>query len=154
MEKIKKILERYPFIERENLIPILQDIQYEFGYLTPDSIKAVGKYLELPASKIYSVATFYSKFRFQPQGKYHLKLCRGTSCQIKGTARLVQKIYNQLGIRDGETSADGLFSLEVVSCMGACGLGPLIVVNNRKHYTLVHEDKLEEIIEYCKNYDE
>ena len=115
MNPIKNILERYPFVERDNLIPILQDIQLEHGYITEQAIKEVGHYLDLPASKIYSVATFYSKFRFQPKGKFHLKLCRGTSCQIKGAAKIEEKIFNCLQLQNGETTADELFSLEVVS---------------------------------------
>jgi len=146
MDKIKKILERYPFVERENLIPILQDIQNEYGHLTEDAVKQVGDYLELPTSKIYSVATFYSKFRFQPRGNFHLKICRGTSCQVKGAAKLEQKVFKELNIVDGETTDNGTFSLEVVACMGACGLGPVVSINNR-YYTRVDEDKLEEIIE-------
>lgn len=153
MDKIKKILERYPFVERENLIPILQDIQNEHGYLTEEAVKQVGDYLELPASKIYSVATFYSNFRFQPKGKFHLKICRGTSCQIKGAAKLEHKIYKQLNINDGETTDDGIFSLEVVACIGACWLGPVVSVNHR-YYTEVSEDKLEEIIENYKESDQ
>lgn len=149
MDKIKKILERYPFVERENLIPILEDIQYEYGYLTEEAVKEVGNYLELPASKVYSVATFYSKFRFQPRGKFHIKLCRGTSCQIKGAEKLEKKVCKLLEIIDGETTSDGMFSLEVVACMGACGLGPVMAVNER-YYTEVTEDKLEELIDDYK----
>jgi NADH-quinone oxidoreductase E subunit len=145
MDKIKKILERYPFVERENLIPILQDIQNEYGHLTEDAIKQVGDYLELPTSKIYSVATFYSKFRFQPRGKFHLKICRGTSCQVNGAAKIEQKVFKELNIVDGETTDNGTFSLEVVACMGACGLGPVVSINN-SYYTRVDEDKVEEII--------
>lgn len=153
MDKIKKILERYPFVERGNLIPILQDIQHEYGHLTEEAIKEVGNYLELPASKIYSVATFYSKFRFKLKGEFHLKLCRGTSCQIQGAERLQKKIHKQLNIQDGETTGDGKFSLEVVSCMGGCGMGPVMCVNN-VYFTEVTEDKLEEIIEYYKEIEE
>ena len=153
MDKIKKILESYPFVERENLIPILQDIQNEYGHLTEDAVKQVGDYLELPTSKIYSVATFYSKFRFQPRGKFHLKICRGTSCQVKGAAKLEQKVFKELNIVDGETTDNGAFSLEVVACMGACGLGPVVSINNR-YYTRVDEDKLEEIIEDYKEIEQ
>ncbi|MGM0530111.1 MAG: NADH-quinone oxidoreductase subunit NuoE [Bacteroidota bacterium] len=152
-DKLKKILERYPFVERENLIPILQDIQYEHGHLTEEAVKEVGDYLELPASKIYSVATFYSKFRFQPGGRFHIKLCRGTSCHIKGAGRLEKKMYKLLNIMDGETSGDGMFSLELVACMGGCGLGPVMAVNNR-YFTEITEDKLEEIIDDYKESEE
>lgn len=153
MEKITKILEKYPFVQRENLIPILQDIQDEIGYLTEDAVKEVGVYLDLPASKIYSLATFYSKFRFQPKGKYHLVICRGTSCHIQGASYLIQKISENLGIRAGETSRDGMFSLEVVPCMSACGHGPVLAVNG-SYYTAVDEDKLHEIIDFYKESEE
>lgn len=147
MDSIAKILERYPFVERENLIPILQDIQQEQGYLTEEAISQVGRYLNLPASKIYSLATFYNRFRFQPRGKYHLQLCRGTSCQLHQAGRIEKKISRKLDLGDGQTTSDGLFSLEVVSCMGACGLGPVLSVNER-YYTGVTEDRAEEIIDY------
>jgi len=147
MESIAKILERYPFVERENLIPILQDIQQQQGYLTEEAVKQVGRYLSLPASKIYSLATFYNRFRFHPLGKYHLRLCRGTSCQIYQAGKLEKKITRKLGIEDGQTTTDGLFSLEVVSCMGACGMGPVMAVNDR-YYTRVAVDQVEDILAY------
>jgi NADH-quinone oxidoreductase E subunit len=149
MEKITKILEKYPFVRRENLIPILQDIQNEFGYLTEDAIRELGQYLQLPTSKIYSLATFYSKFRFQPQGKYHVKVCRGTSCHLKGSTNLIHSLCKKLNLQNGETTKDSLFSLEVVSCMGACGFGPVLSVNG-KFYTEVDDDRLDEIIELYK----
>jgi NADH-quinone oxidoreductase subunit E len=153
MEKITKILEKYPFVQRENLIPILQDIQNELGYLTEDAISEVSQYLGLPASKIYSLATFYTKFRFMTKGKYHLMLCRGTSCHINGASHLIDKIYEFIGIRSGETTRDGLFSLEVVPCMSACGLGPILAVND-SYYTQLNEDKLKEIIDFYKESEE
>jgi NADH-quinone oxidoreductase subunit E len=153
MEKITKILEKYPFARRENLIPMLQDIQDEYGYLTEDAIKELGNFLELPTSKIYSLITFYSKFRFQPQGKYHLKICRGTSCHLNGSTNLIHTIGEELGIGNGETTKNGLFSLEVVPCMGACGLGPVLAVNE-KFYNQIDEDQLKDIIDYYKEMEE
>jgi NADH-quinone oxidoreductase subunit E len=153
MEKITKILEKYPFVQRENLIPILQDIQNELGYLTEDAVAEVSRYLGLPASKIYSLATFYSKFRFIPKGKYHLVICRGTSCHIQGASHLINKIYELIGIRSGETTRDGLFSLEVVPCMSACGFGPILAVND-SYYNQLDEDRLKEIIDFYKESEE
>jgi len=147
MEKITKIIEKYPFVRRENLIPVLQDIQDEFGYLTEEAIRELGECLELPTSKIYSLATFYSKFRFVPKGKFHLKICRGTSCHLKGSTHLINLITERLNLKDGETTKDGNFSLEVVTCMGACDFGPVLAVND-KYYTSVDEDKLNEVIDY------
>jgi NADH-quinone oxidoreductase E subunit len=153
MEKITKILEKYPFVQRENLIPILQDIQNELGYLTEEAVGEVSRYLGLPASKIYSLATFYSKFRFVPKGKYHLVVCRGTSCHINGSSHLINKIYELIGIRSGETTRDGLFSLEVVPCMSACGFGPIMAVND-SYYNQLDEDRLKEIIDFYKESEE
>ncbi|MFW6100403.1 MAG: NAD(P)H-dependent oxidoreductase subunit E, partial [Bacteroidota bacterium] len=115
--------------------------------------KEVGNYLELPASKIYSVATFYSKFRFRPKGRFHIRLCRGTSCQIKGAANLEKKVYKLLNIENGETTGEGMFSLELVACMGACGLGPVMAVNE-EYYTEITEDRLEEIVKGYKEIED
>jgi NADH-quinone oxidoreductase subunit E len=145
MDHITQILQRYPFVERENLIPILQEIQAEQGYLTEEALRQVGRYLNLPASKIYSLATFYNHFRFHPPGRYHIRLCRGTSCQIHQSGKLEKKIRQKLSIGHGQTSSDGMFSFEVVTCMGACGLGPIVAVNDT-YYTEVDEEGIEEII--------
>jgi len=153
MEKITKILEKYPFVQRENLIPVLQDIQNELGYLTEEAVKEVSTYLDLPASKIYSLATFYSKFRFEPRGKYHIVICRGTSCHIHGASHLINKVYEFIGLQSGETTRDGLFSLEVVPCMNACAFGPVMAVND-SYYTGLNEDKLKEIIDFYKESEE
>ncbi|MGM0497469.1 MAG: NAD(P)H-dependent oxidoreductase subunit E [Bacteroidota bacterium] len=153
MEKITKILEKYPFVQRENLIPVLQDIQNEIGYLTEEAVEEVSKKLDLPASKIYSLATFYSKFRFEPKGKYHLVMCRGTSCHIQGSTHLINKVYEMTGLQTGETTRDGLFSLEVVSCMNSCSFGPIMAVND-SYYTGLNEDKLREIIDFYKESEE
>ena len=153
MEKITKILEKYPFARRENLIPMLHDIQKEYGHLSENAIKELGQHLNIPTSKIYSLVTFYSKFRFQPKGKFHIKICRGTSCHLKGSSHLVNIISRELNISNGQTTKNGLFSLEVVACMGACGFGPVMEVNN-KYYTSLNEDKLREVLEYYKESEE
>lgn len=127
--QIQKILEQYPDAKRDSLIPILQAVQETEGYLSRESIAQIGEYLRLPASKIYGVATFYNQFRFQPVGKYHIQVCRGTACHVKGSARVLEALKRELKIDVGETSRDGLFSLEVVSCIGACGLAPVIAIN-------------------------
>jgi NADH-quinone oxidoreductase E subunit len=130
------ILEKYPNAGRDALIPILQEIQESLGYLSKDSVLRVGQQLQLPASKIYGVATFYNQFRFQPIGKFHIQVCRGTACHVKGSAAVLESIKRELGIASGETSRDGLFSLEVVACIGACGLAPVICVNGEFHAKL------------------
>ena len=130
---IAGILEKYPDSKRELLIPILQEIQEAEGFLSREAVIRVGEHLDLPSSKIYGVATFYNQFRFQAQGQYHIQLCRGTACHVKGSAAVLDAFKRSLGIDAGQTTRDGLFSLEVVACIGACGLAPVISINGEFH---------------------
>jgi NADH-quinone oxidoreductase E subunit len=150
MENIEKILEKYPTQGRDNLIPLLQEIQNHNGFLSQKSIVEVGKHLNLPSSKIYGVATFYNQFRFQPQGKFHIQVCRGTACHVLGSATVLETIQKELGIKAGDTTRDGLFSIEVVACIGACGLAPVIAVNGNFH-AKVNADSIKEIVQNYKN---
>ncbi len=130
---IETILATHQAAGRDSLIPILQEIQHSQGYLSRRAVTLVGRHLNLPTSKIYGVATFYNQFRFQPKGKYHVLICRGTACHVKGSAKVLDSIVKCLKIAPGKTSRDGLFSLEVVACMGACALSPVICVNDDFH---------------------
>jgi NADH-quinone oxidoreductase E subunit len=130
---IDSILSRYENAKRDSLIPLLQEVQQEYGYLSREAVLRIGKHLKLPASKIYGVATFYNQFRFQPQGKNHIQVCRGTACHVKGSAAVLDAIKRELKIEPGQTSRDGQFSLEVVACIGACGLAPVICINGEFH---------------------
>ncbi len=130
---INDILSSYPNSQKENLIPILQDIQTKEGYLSDKSVIKVGKHLKIPVSKIYGVATFYNQFRFSPLGKYHIQVCRGTACHVLGSLTVLQELENELKIKAGETTRDGLFSIEVVACIGACGLAPVVCINGEFH---------------------
>jgi iron-hydrogenase subunit gamma len=145
MSGIASILEKFPNAGRDALIPILQEVQQEQGFLSRESITEIGRYLELPASKIFGVATFYNQFRFHPLGKYHIQVCRGTACHVKGSAKLLDRICRLLELKPGQTTRDGLFSLEVVACIGACGLAPVISVNGEFHAG-VDSRKAEKII--------
>lgn len=127
------ILSEYPDAGRDALIPLLQEVQEAFGYLSRDAILRIGRHLRLPASKIYGVATFYNQFRFQPIGKYHVQVCRGTACHVKGSHGVLEDVKQILKLQPGQTSRDGLFSLEVVACIGACGLAPVIKINEEFH---------------------
>jgi len=147
---IESIFTGYPQASRDCLIPILQDVQEKEGYLSRESIKQIGEYLALPASKIFGVATFYNQFRFQPIGKYHIQLCRGTACHVKGSAKLLDTVRKMLRIEPGQTTKDKLFSLEVVACMGACGLSPAISINGEVH-AKVTPKKLIAIVEESMN---
>ena len=128
MDELEKLFENYD-LSRDNLIPILQEIQEHEGYLSPTSIALVGKKLKIPNSQVYGVATFYNQFRFVPKGKYNIQLCRGTACHVLGSATVLEEFEKHLDIKAGQTTKDGLFSLEVVACIGACGLAPAISVN-------------------------
>lgn len=126
---IEAILAEYPGAGRDALIPILQEVQEAQGYLSREAIQRVGKYLNLPASKVYGVATFYNQFRFEPLGEHHIQVCRGTACHVKGSSAVLEALKQELGIEPGRTTRDGMFSLEVVACIGACGLAPVISVD-------------------------
>ena len=133
LDAIEEALAEYPNAGRDSLIPILQDVQERLGYLSREAIARIGEHLGLPASKIFGVATFYNQFRFQPLGRYHIQLCRGTACHVKGSLSLLDAIRQELKIEPGQTSKDGLFSLEVVACIGACGLAPVMCINGEFH---------------------
>ena len=136
---VREILSRHPGDGRDALIPLLQEIQEKQGFLSREAVVEVGKYLQLPVSKIYGVATFYNQFRFRPQGRYHIQVCRGTACHVKGSAAVLDALKRELKIDSGETTRDGMFSLEVVACIGACGLAPVINVAGNFHANLTSQ---------------
>lgn len=146
---VEPILGNYPGAGREALIPILQDVQERHGYLSQEAVVRIGEYLHLPSSKIYGVATFYNQFRFQPKGRYHIQVCRGTACHVKGSLPVLEAVKRELRIQPGQTTRDGLFSLEVVACMGACGLAPVICLNG-EFYAKVTPRKLARIVAECR----
>ncbi|MFA6583812.1 MAG: NADH-quinone oxidoreductase subunit NuoE [Elusimicrobiaceae bacterium] len=148
--EIKAAMEKYPAGERSMLIPLLQEFQGKFGYVSREAIIAASRYLQIPVSKIYGVATFYNQFRFAPIGKYHIVLCRGTACHVKGSLGVLEKLEQLLGISAGSTSADGLFSIEVVACIGACGLAPVISINGEFHAKMTPAAMEKLIAEYKK----
>jgi len=149
METVREILKKYDDAKRDSLIPILQDIQDRLGYIPREAVRDIGKHLNLPASKIYGVATFYNQFRFEPLGKYHIQICRGTACHVKGSKKVLETLERELGIKTGRTTRDGLFSLEVVACLGACGLAPVITVNGEV-YANMDSEKVKKLIKSLK----
>jgi len=132
-------------MEREKLIPLLQEVQEKEGYLSRESIMKISEKLNLPASKVYGVASFYNQFRFQPRGKYQIQVCRGTACHVQGSLKILEILEGELGVKHGETTRDGLFSLEVVACIGACGLAPVISING-EFFAKVTADKIKNIL--------
>jgi NADH-quinone oxidoreductase E subunit len=145
-EKVELLLEKYSHANRESLIPILQEIQDEVGYLSEDAIVLVGNHLDIPTSKIFGLATFYNQFRFQPKGKYHIQMCHGTSCHVMGATTVIEIVEKTLKLKVGQTSRNGNFSLEIVPCMGACALSPVISING-KFYGRLTMVKLKEVLD-------
>jgi NADH:ubiquinone oxidoreductase subunit E len=147
---LDEIINRYKSGSRESLLPLLQDIQIEYGYLNEEAILKVGKHIKLPSSKVYGIATFYDQFRFIPKGKFHIKVCRGTSCHMHGSSGILREVERVLNIKEGHTSRDGRFSLEAVSCMGACGSAPVLNVNGEFKTALSIPD-IAQVIDFYRS---
>ncbi|MEI6884524.1 MAG: NAD(P)H-dependent oxidoreductase subunit E [Bacteroidota bacterium] len=134
------IFEKYALKKTENLIPLLQDIQLEHGYLTDEIIEKVSAHLSIPTNKIYGVATFYDQFRFKPKGKYHIQVCRGTSCYLCTSSSYLREIEKLIKIQAGGVSRDKKFSLETANCMGGCSHSPVIRINSTYYHNLGMSD--------------
>lgn len=147
---IDKILSKSKATSRDSLIVLLQDIQEAEGFLSEEAIVKTGKKLNIPTSKIYGVATFYNQFRFEPRGKYHIQVCRGTACHVLGSLTVLQELEKALKTKAGQTTRDGLFSIEVVACIGACGLAPVVNINGTFHANVTGES-INQIIETYRN---
>ncbi len=128
-----------------SLITILQKTQEIYGYIPVDAVYHIAEQTGETPAKIMGVATFYSQFRFQPIGKYLIMLCKGTACYVNGAERILDAISDELGIANGETTADGLFTLSVVSCLGCCSLAPVMMINDRTYGSLT-PDKARRIL--------
>lgn len=113
------------------LIAVLHRVQDKYGYLSREHMQEVAERLEVPASTVSGVATFYHFFRLQPQGKYQIQFCMGTACYVKGAPEVMEAFTAELGIDVGETTPDGLFSIEVTRCLGVCGLAPVVMINEQ-----------------------
>lgn len=146
---VQDVLMKHPDAKRDQLIPILQEVQDVLGFISRDSVIQIGQHLQLPTSKIYGVATFYNQFRFEPKGRYHIQVCRGTACHVKGSLAVLDALKRALKIDADQTTRDGMFSLEEVACLGACGLAPVIAVNGR-FYAKVSSDDVPSLIKTWK----
>lgn len=116
--------------KQEEIIPILQKVQETYSYLPEYSMSEIARFVHVPESQIYGVATFYAQFRFTPRGKKHCMVCRGTACHVNGAPRILEEMEEALGIKEGETTEDLEYSLETVACIGACSLAPAVMVND------------------------
>ena len=144
LAKFDSIVQNYP-VKRSGLIPILLTTQEELGYLSDESITAIARYLELPAIEVYEVVTFYSMLRRRPVGKHHVQVCTNISCLLLGGEEIFERVSKQLGIKEGETTRDGQFSLTEVECLGACCNAPAMQVNYTYHDDLTSE-KVDQIL--------
>lgn len=122
-----------------SLITVLQNAQEVYGYLPADVLQHIAKEMQLPTAQVYGVATFYTQFRFSPVGKYLILLCQGTACHVNGSKMLEKTIQEELGISDGETTDDGLFTLSNVACLGCCSLSPVMMINGETYGSLTAE---------------
>lgn len=127
------------------IIPLLQRLQDAYGYLPKEVVLEVAERTGLPASRIYGVATFYAQFHLSPHGRHTIRCCRGTACHVRGGRRVIDGVRRLLGIDDGETTEDMLFSFETVACLGACALSPVMVVDST-YYGKVTPRRAEEIL--------
>ncbi len=134
------IFDNYTKNDKSSLIPIMQEVQSVYGYLPEKVMKEVSGYVGLPLSRIYGVATFYNMFRLAPLGENIIKVCRGTACHVKNSANLLFAIENTLGIKAGETTKDRKFTIELVNCIGACSIAPVITVNDDYHGRITTKD--------------
>jgi NADH-quinone oxidoreductase E subunit len=147
-EEIEKILLVYKQ-DKDNLIQILNDVQEHYGYIPKNAQIEISKYLNIPMAEIYGVITFYSRFTLKPKGKYHIAVCLGTACYVKGSQKIMDRLEQRLGIKQGETSQDGKFSIEATRCVGACGLAPVFTVNGEV-YGRATVQKLDQVLDELK----
>jgi NADH-quinone oxidoreductase subunit E len=132
VQEINEIIEEE--ISRDgSLIAALETIQKRFRYLPPEALVLVSERLNVPLSQTYAVATFYNAFSLEPKGEHSIQICMGTACHVRGSPQILDRIETELGIRAGETTPDGMFSLETVNCLGACALGPVVVIDGEYH---------------------
>ena len=148
-KKIKTIIKRYPK-DRHYALAVLQDMQGKFNYIPKDGLDMLAEYLEVPVSQLYSMATFYKALSLKPKGKHIIKVCNGTACHIRGAMNLVTGLKRELGIDPDQTTKDGQFSVELVNCLGACALAPVMLVDEKYYNRLKLEDVKTVIKKYSK----
>jgi NADH-quinone oxidoreductase subunit E len=141
---IKSLLAGYDR-DRVSLIPLLRVLQERFGYISIEAISTVAEHLGLAETTVYSVASFYTQFKFKPSGRNIIKVCRGTACHVGGGERILSELQRQLGIAPGETTPDLEFTLDTVACIGACALAPVVIVNDDIHGRAATSKVLEAI---------
>lgn len=143
-ETIEKVLKKHGRTPDE-LIPILQDVQKEFGYIAPELVKKISRYLKVSENQIYGVSSFYAQFRFTEPGRHGVKVCLGTACHVRGGATLLEMLERGLGISCGQTTDDKRYDLERVACLGCCALSPVVQID-RDIYSRMTVNRLTELL--------
>ncbi len=131
-DTIKTIVDKYD-ADKGFLVPVLQDVQEEYNYLPREALDLVASNLDIPISQLYEVATFYKAFSLEPRGRHQLALCTGTACHVRGVPQIADHIERTIEVKAGETTEDLEYTFETVNCVGACALGPVLVVNGEYH---------------------
>ena len=146
-EKSRKIVEPWRN-GKGGLIPILQAVQEQMGYLPPEALETISREMKIPSSEIYGVATFYAQFHLKPRGRHIIRVCRGTACHVRGSAKIMEKIMSMLGIAENGTTDDLRFTLEPVACLGCCGLAPVVMIDEDTHGRLTaDQEKLQAFLD-------
>jgi NADH-quinone oxidoreductase subunit E len=145
IDRVGEIIDGYG-ADRMNALAILQDIQREYKYLPKEALELTAQRLQISPGEVYRLATFFTAFSLHPKGEFVCKVCMGTACHVQGGARILEAVERELGIRAGETTSDGKFSLEAVRCLGACALAPVVVINDQPH-AYMSSDKVSGLIQ-------
>jgi NADP-reducing hydrogenase subunit HndA len=147
--KLQEIVEKYRNTKGA-LIPVLHEVQEIYGYLPMSVQKQISESMNVPLSEIYGVVTFYTQFSLQPKGRFKVSACMGTACYVKGASKILDELQEKLGINVGDCTEDGKFSLDACRCIGACGLAPVIMINDDVYGRLTAED-IEKVLEKYKD---
>ena len=142
---LEKLFKEYLPV-KDNLIQMLNEVQEHYGYVPMHVQKELSEFLNVPMAEIYGVVTFYSRFSLEPQGKYKISVCLGTACFVKGSQKIMDRLVDRLKIKEGETTKDGLFTIEQTRCVGACGLAPVFTVNGEV-YGRASVQKLDQVLD-------
>ncbi|WP_088188838.1 NADH-quinone oxidoreductase subunit NuoE [Desulfosporosinus sp. FKA] len=145
-QQLDRYIDGLPY-KKENLIAILHHAQQLFGYLPDKLQRHIAAKLDIPSAKVYGVVSFYSFFTMKPRGKHVVNVCMGTACFVRGAEKLQQEIEKQLGIKTGQTTEDGHFSLDSLRCIGACGLAPVMMVDGKVYGRLIHPEDIKQILD-------
>jgi len=144
-KEMQEIMKQYK-VEKDNLIPILNEVQEKYGYIPKIAQLEISNYLQIPMAEIYGVVTFYSRFTLEPKGKYNISVCLGTACFVKGSQKILERLKDRLGVEEGQTTVDGKFSIDTTRCVGACGIAPVFTVNDEV-YGRATVKKLDEVLD-------